>query len=68
MRRDVTRCPICISNEVENFDEEQLQKIYQRSYNVILSDLCNVINKMLDKISCHTVMNLHQYSLKFTIL
>ena len=33
-----------------NYNRTQLQKFYKRSYTVILSDLCNAIEKILDKI------------------
>ena len=36
-----------------NISTRELQKFYQRSYIVNLSDLCNAIKKILDKISCH---------------
>ena len=32
---------------------KELQKLYQRSYSVILTDFCITINKMLDKILFH---------------
>ena len=50
----VTHCNFCISNKAEYVDNEQLKKFYQRSYFVISSDLCNVIKKILDKISFYT--------------
>ena len=46
MECDVTRCVVCIFNKVES-----RKKFYQRSFIVISSDLCNVIKKMLDKMS-----------------
>ena len=36
-----------------NISTRELQKFYQRSYIVNLSDFCNVIKKILDKIFCH---------------
>ena len=52
---DVTHCIICIPNydDVEYLNGEELQKFYQRSYHVNLSDLCNAIKKILDKTTCH---------------
>ena len=50
MQCDVTRCIVCISNKVESQQGAELQKFYQRSYIVNLSDLCNAIKKLLDKI------------------
>ena len=42
MQCEVTSGIICINNKVEYLDKKtQLQKFYQRSYLVILSDLCN---------------------------
>ena len=52
---DVTSCAICLSNKVKYLQrEESYKKIYYlKSYIVILSDLCNAVNKTLDKISSH---------------
>ena len=44
---------VCAYREKLNISTRELQKFYQRSYIVNLSDLCNVIKKILDKISCH---------------
>ena len=38
---DVTRCVICISNNVESLDQEELQKFCQRSYTWLKDKLEN---------------------------
>ena len=38
---------------------KRLQKFYQRSRIVILSDLCNAIKKILDNISCQGTSRFH---------
>ena len=55
MQCDVTRCVICISNNIEYLDKKESQKFYQSqiSYIVNLSDLCNAIKKILGKMSCY---------------
>ena len=55
-RHDVTGCVICISNNVEYLKKE---KFSQRSYIVILTYLCNTLNKILDKISFHMLSTLN---------
>ena len=47
-------CIICMFSKVEHLDKEHmLQKLYQRSYISISSDLCNAIKIILGKISCY---------------
>ena len=41
--------PINLNVSIRN----RVKKFYQSSYIVILSDLCNAIKKILDKILCH---------------
>ena len=55
MQCDVTRCIICLSNKVEYLDKEHSYKILPKKlYSFVnLSDLCNVIEKILDTILCH---------------
>ena len=56
MNCDVISCVICVSNKVE-YLEEEFEKFYQRCYIVILSDLCNAIKKLSDKILFHRHFN-----------
>ena len=57
MQCDVTRCIICISNQVKYLDKDKEHSYKnftnERSYFVNLSYLSNAIKKMLDKISFH---------------
>ena len=53
MQCDVTSCIVCIPNNVEYLNMEKLQKCYQKSCTMNLSDLCNAIQKILNNISCH---------------
>ena len=53
MQCDVTRCVICIANNVQSRKGTELQKFCQRSYIVNLSDLCNAMWKILENfLSC----------------
>ena len=52
MHNDVTGCVILISNKIEYLDKvRQLQKFYQKSYIMILTDLSNAIKNLWVKIS-----------------
>ena len=53
MQCDVTRCVICISNNIEYLDKaENYTKFYQRNNIVNLGNLSNAIMKITDKMSC----------------
>ncbi len=50
----VTSCVICISNNVEYLEKEEIYKNSTKEVTiVILSDFCNAIKKGFDKISLH---------------
>ena len=57
MQSEVIHGIICISNKVECLDKEQSYQnsTKELSYSVILSDLCNEIKKILDKIACRRI-------------
>ena len=67
MQCDVTRCAICIPNNVEYFNKEEskLRKCYQRNYAVNLNDIWNVIKKMLDKIRVTGILKFDKTTLPF---